>query len=1450
MKKYPLFYSHRDIIYDICLRYNRNSNVYLEFCIYNHTLPITKSKIYELTKYFRDHFISKNELYNIWIDMDINGDSIQRLHENETVIETIRINPNKDIANTMNMLDSKRTNYDKSIFSPKYQNILYILFDDNEETIKDTWIVFMVHHLCLDGVSNVNCVRQMEMVFLEQHNIKLSYIPSINYILDQEFKLPIDRESMKDYLKNLSGQSLDIITDRPITDKRCWNGSATYWKCSTTLSSNIMKYRKRHRLTKFMTLFSFVSILLRNFSSHNTFGIASHINYRDWFEKYVPSGCHVLTTIYKFDKDIYNLTEWISNLKDTYNFLSKLLCPLYMIENSSSPVGQRTYAQYLVHYGFEEFTHYSIDITKMLETIQTVPYLFENGYYDIFFSLLQISKDELAFEVRFTDDLYNTNTIERLTRRLVHIVSQLIETPEKENDLNIIDIYLEEEHSIYHSLKYNNEDYGNYQTIQEIFQSRETKYLDRIALRLDDQEMTYEEFYKEVYRCSNYLFHTYHFSPDDVVCVCMSRSILFIIVLFSLFCCGVTYCPVPINEADERLLKITKRIRPILLITDSTLSLSEKIECLCIHIQEKDYANYPETFKVITSENAYISHTSGSTGEPKGAVIKQESFYNLYNSLLKYNWYQESSSMLQFSSIGFDVHIQEILPTLLNGHTLILLHLKRERDLSYIRQVIKHSHVESMILTPSIFSAMTETKDCKEDLCNVKTFLFIGEPYQEEHTASIFYINPHSTIVNLFGPVEQTVSMTFHSFTKDTIPDAVTIGRPYPNVSCQVLINSRHACLYEPGELYVGGVQTLKEYRNNEEQTRKAFSFDMMYKTGDIVKINEKGDMIYIGRKDGQIKINGQRIEVQEIERVIETMESVDSCRIIKDNYQNTNESILVAYVKTLSQLNEEEIRYWCLKRLPSYMNPSVYVFIDDWPINENGKINWKMLPRPSYNLVEDLAQETVSDLETKLCLIYSSVLSVTIRVTTPLKSIAISSMSLIRIQNIIYQKLNYYIVTECMRYALTIKDIACYCQDRILIDPIPVSNKQIGPLSRSQQSIYLHEAFGFVPKSPVYTTNYLFKVSRFLESDIKHLYLTLLYNYPCFRTRFLSHKTQEIISHETLVPNFIVIESLKDLEESSRYFSYISLKDSPLLRFYYSRDGHLLFQIHHILYDHHCDQILYDIMLAILNKNKKLPYQTNHITMIDYALYETNTIQYDQDAKLFWENELDPSYAFVSILPTKQYLKKRKGAETMTFSWTIPKELCDRIFDIVTVYNTTLYICLLSLFSKFICDHLQIPVCYIGGEYLNLLHPDCSSLLGYLMTFVTYKSEDIYKNDKSLFQGWNEKVLKTHKYSSYPFSKLHSFPSSKGIPFCSIVFTELPSNPLEIIQTENGSLELIHTVRSLSIFPLMHFIRNTKCGIELIMIADPEIYDESVIKSVFDKWTQYLLLKVPCIDT
>jgi len=443
--------------------------------------------------------------------------------------------------------------------------------------------------------------------------------------------------------------------------------------------------------------------------------------------------------------------------------------------------------------------------------------------------------------------------------------------------------------------------------------------------------------------------------PNDIIGITLERSFEMIIGLYGILKSGAAYLPILPDTPISRIEYIVKDSKMRCLLTQNkfvnqlrTLDVEivdlDKSEIYSVH--ESILLSKPKPHDLI-----YVIYTSGSTGQPKGVMIEHFSVVNRLNWMQKNYPIGSEDTILQKTPFAFDVSVWELFWWAMTGARVCMLEAGYEKFSQTMINEIHRSKVTTMHFVPSMLSVFLNYIESGEDLdqlTSLKRVFCSGETLLPAHVKKFnrcFGEKISIDLVNLYGPTEATVDITYYNCPKDIEVSVVPIGKPIDNIRLYVFNNGKLQGPGSEGELFVAGDGLARGYLNKEELTNEKYSLnsaifgERLYCTGDYVRISDEENIEYIGRIDHQVKLRGLRIELGEIESCINEFENIDQCVVIVKNQETVN-PILVAYMLFSTEVDIKELKTYLKNRLPSYMVPNNYVAIDEFPLNQNGKID------------------------------------------------------------------------------------------------------------------------------------------------------------------------------------------------------------------------------------------------------------------------------------------------------------------------------------------------------------------------------------------------------------------------------------------------------------------------------------------------------------------------------
>ena len=525
-------------------------------------------------------------------------------------------------------------------------------------------------------------------------------------------------------------------------------------------------------------------------------------------------------------------------------------------------------------------------------------------------------------------------------------------------------------------------------TVHGLFAQQAERHGDATALVFRGERMSYRELDRQSSRMAARL-RAAGVVPGAVVCVALERCTEAIVTLLGILKAGAAYLPVDTAYPAERLAFMLSDAVASLVVTTRAHQHVFPASVPALFLD----ADPPQASEPLTTPPAgvdgqslaYIMYTSGSTGTPKGIEICHHSIIRLVIDA-KYVQLSPSQAVLHAAPLGFDASTLEIWGPLLNGGRCVL-HDEALPTAAGLGRSIRSEGVTTAWLTAALFNAVVD--DDPAHLRGLDQLLIGGEALSVSHVRRALEALPALTLINGYGPTECTTFTATYRIAHPLPPEtrSIPIGRPITDTPLYVLSPSMHLVpIGIVGELYVGGRGLARGYLKRDDLTAERFvpnpfgaPGERLYRTGDLVRYLNDGNLEFIGRADGQVKVRGFRIEVGEIESALSTHPAVKACAVLasKDTAGNVR---LVAYlVAAQGEVPIPELRHYLAERLPEFMVPAAYVWMAAFPITVNGKLDRRALPQPSATR-PDLAepfQQPVDDAERRVCAAFAEALGI-----------------------------------------------------------------------------------------------------------------------------------------------------------------------------------------------------------------------------------------------------------------------------------------------------------------------------------------------------------------------------------------------------------------------------------------------------------------------------------------
>ena len=783
--------------------------------------------------------------------------------------------------------------------------------------------------------------------------------------------------------------------------------------------------------------------------------------------------------------------------------------------------------------------------------------------------------------------------------------------------------------------------------VVSMFREAAKKYPDKTAVIFKEQKLSFGEVDDISERVAVFL-RSKGIGRGCAVSMLIHRSSFMVTATLGVLKAGAAYQPLDPTYPVERLNFMMEDAKTALLIADPDL-LESVPDYKGPVLLTDDILGLPSGERLTDHpdpEDLFILlYTSGSTGKPKGVMLEHRNLANFCHWYREYSNMDENSIASAYASFVFDCHQLDLYPALTAGACVCIMEEEIRLDLMAMEKRFNELGITHSFMTTQVGRQFYT-------LSKVDTLRFFS--VAGEKLVPVQINDGNTKLYNCYGPTECTIYATGCRVENNT--NRVPIGSPLSNYKCYVVDRAmRRLPVFAPGELLISGAGVGRGYLNRPDLTEKAFvpnpfetadGYGRVYHTGDIARIMSGGNYDFIGRNDGQVKIRGYRIELAEVESVLREYPGItDACTNTKD--MGENGKAVAAYIVSDKKVDIEDLKRFILERKPAYLIPAWIMQIDSIPLNQNGKVNRRMLPEPVADAAsEGVGQEEVRTndniLEEEL---KAEIEKITenhnISYMTPLSQEGLSSIGVIRLSAFVYKKYGVSISTERFK-AITLMEL----ENEILSvwmngntekpSEDSLEKQKEYPLSAVQQAVY-YDAM----KNSADTVYNIPVCLRFKDIDAKRLsdaVVQAIRAHGYLNTKFNFNNgnlSQEAIDAKPEV-SFLKMSDAEFDEYKKGFIRPFRLSSGPLYRFaVIATDSgvFLMFDIHHLIFDGFSMSVLLgDIGRAYTGKE----LAGEKTTYLDYV---TEDARYSgsesyHEAERFYEEMLAPFDAPSDIVP------------------------------------------------------------------------------------------------------------------------------------------------------------------------------------------------------------------------
>ncbi len=598
--------------------------------------------------------------------------------------------------------------------------------------------------------------------------------------------------------------------------------------------------------------------------------------------------------------------------------------------------------------------------------------------------------DSIELRLSYSTQLFTRATMKRLTERFIRLLNAAIEKP----DHTLVSYPLqsaEERRKImetWNETQFNNR---RMHPLHQLFEQQTTVCTEQPAVIFGREQLTYGELNRRANQLSRYLIEQ-GIKRQDKVGVCMSISTDTIVALLAILKMGATYVPLDPYYPKDRIDFIVRDCNLTLIVSQRHLLVQLShyaVNILAVDdqrdaIQQQCDTNL-DTSPPTADELMYLMYTSGSTGKPKGVMVPHQGVSNYVLWMQQRFPLTSDDKVLNKTTINFDISIWEIFLPLISGAQLVL---GKKEDLhapESLAALIQQQHITQIQLVPSALQSFIDADQLPA--CRSLKRIFAGGEALSLSLQQAVFRTFNGELHNLYGPTEASIYACHWQCRRNETQRSVPIGRPIQNAKVYILDeHMQPAAIGLTGEIYIGGPVLALGYLNRPTVNAEKFISDpwsqtpgaMLFRTGDLARYLDDGNIEIIGRSDRQVKVRGYRIELGEVEHILTGHPDVNHAVVIVREDQ-VGDVRLVAYLLYGHQQSPENsaLRQYLKQKLPDYMIPAAFVTLDTIPLLPNNKVDLKALPKPQYkkSLNSGLVGNYTNTLEQSLARIWETVL-------------------------------------------------------------------------------------------------------------------------------------------------------------------------------------------------------------------------------------------------------------------------------------------------------------------------------------------------------------------------------------------------------------------------------------------------------------------------------------------
>jgi acyl-CoA synthetase (AMP-forming)/AMP-acid ligase II/acyl carrier protein len=1272
---------------------------------------------------------------------------------------------------------------------------------------------------------------------------------------------------------------LHLPTDRPRPPEQRFEGDRIRCLLSSELSQGLNRLSREKGVTLFMTLLTAFKVLLYRYTGQTDILVGTPIANRTRSELAGLIGFFVNTLVLRTDlAGNPSFSEALKQVRktatDAYDHQD---LPFEMLVEALQPERNMSYTPlFQVMFGLDNEVLNEIDLEGIKATSQ--PLEFKKAKFDLSL-FIQVKEAGMTAHWEYNTDLFNGETIERMNGHFLTLLEGIIANPgERISQLPLLT--KSEQQQLLIDWNNTEVDYPTDKCIYQLFEEQVERTPNAVAVVFEEQELTYNELNCRANQLAHYL-QSLGVKPDELVGICVERSLEMIVGLLGILKAGGAYVPLDPEYPQERLSFMLEDAGLKVLLTqqkliDKLCESQANINIVCVDadlpvIFKEEQKNLITTIK--SSNLAYVIYTSGSTGIPKGVLVTHQGLLNLVF------WHQNTFEITnldkatQLAGTGFDAAVWELWPYLTAGASIYLVKPEILTSLVELQKWLAAKKITISFL-PTPIAEQLLLLEWTEINVSLRTLLTGGDKLNQYPSNFIPF-----QVVNNYGPTENTVVTTSGVVISGEKNNSLSpaIGRPIFNTQIYILdSNLQPVPVGILGEIHISGAGLARGYLNRPELTEEKFipnpfsnySDSRLYKTGDLARYLPDGNIEYLGRIDNQVKIRGFRIELGEIETVLSQYSAVKTA-IVMAREDETEQKRLVAYVVSQAEgisaqqeqslLPVTELRQFLKAKLPEYMVPSAFVILESLPLTSNGKVDRRALPAPDFQSEEQYVAPR-NPIEEILAAIWVKVLKVE-QVGIHDNFFELGGHSLLATQ-LISRIRKAFKVEMPLRELFVAPTVAALAQvikrvseqeERTELPILPREKDTELPLSFAQTRLWFLDQFE--SDSSFYNIPLALRLEGNLNQDVLIQSLEEICDrHEALRTNFISVDgvaTQVIQTQTPWTVNIVDLQHLSSSEQEiasqeltqNQAIQPFDLARDPLIRanlVILSETEHILLVcMHHIVSDGWSMGVFLQELTDLYNayiQNQPSSLKPLPIQYGDYTLWQKQWLQGDilQRQLDYWQKQLADAPALLS-LPTDRPRPAVQSFAGAHLPFTLSWELSQKLTQLTQEQGVTLFMTLLTAFDILLYRYTEQEDILIGTPITNRNRSELEGLIGFFVNTLVLRT-DLSGNPSfnELLIRVREMAMDAYTHQDLPFEMLVEVLQPERdlshTPLFQVDFL-LQNEPLSQLELIGLTASPLLTESATAKFDLTLGMENTDKGLRGVWEYNTDLFERSTIE-------------------